>query len=314
MTRPHVDVLVVTWNTGAVTAAALRRLLDAEHGVVLRVLVHDNASADGTVAVLAEQVPEAEVVVDDVNRGFAAGVNALLARATAPWLLVLNSDAWPDPGAVDRLVEVALGDPGIGLVAPRLETPDGVLELSCLPAPSLATAWAAALGAERWAPRWSDRRLLPGAWCHDVPRDVDWAVGAAWLVRREAVESAGPMDTSLFMYGEDVEWCLRMRAAGWRLRFEPSAVVRHVGNASGSQAYSPHERARSWVRNDVLLFRRRSSRVATAAYVAARVVAARRTARARARGGDDGAAAHWRAVASGYLAAGRRTGATAREP
>jgi GT2 family glycosyltransferase len=301
---PEVDVLVVTWNTADLTAAALRRLLDAHHDARVRVLVHDNASSDATPAVLAERVPEAQVEVSPTNGGFAAGVNQLLARSRAPWLLVLNSDAWPDPGAVDRLVAVAREHPDAGMVVPRLESPTGDLELSTLPAPSVVTAWAVAADAHRWAPGWAEGRLLPGAWRHDRAREVDWAVGAAWLVRREAMEQTGPLDESLFMYGEDVEWCLRMRKAGWRIRFEPAAVVRHVGNASGATAYGGHDRTRAWVANDLLLFRRDRSALATRAYAAGRVAGARRAAAAATRRGDSDTADHWRAVASAYRSRG----------
>jgi GT2 family glycosyltransferase len=301
---PDVDVLVVTWNTAQLTADALRRLLDTDQGVNLRVLVHDNASEDGTAALLADRVPEADVQPGSANLGFAAGVNLLLARSRAPWLFVLNSDAWPDPGALARLVEAAHQHPGAGLVAPRLETPAGDLELSALAAPSVATAWAMALGAPHWAPGWAERRLLPGAWRHDVAREVDWAVGAAWLLRREAVDAVGRLDETLFMYGEDVEFCLRLRRAGWSVWFEPAAVVRHVGNASGTQVYEGHGRALAWVRNDLLLFRRRSSRIATTAYAIGQAVGARRAARSAVRRGDEGSAAYWRALAAAYLSRG----------
>ena len=103
--RPLVDVAVVTWNTAELTAEALRRLLDTDQGCTLRLLVRDNASTDGTAGVLNERVPEAEVDAGTENLGFAAGVNTLLARSTAPWVLLLNSDAWPEPGAIGALVE-----------------------------------------------------------------------------------------------------------------------------------------------------------------------------------------------------------------
>ncbi len=275
--RPAVDVLVVTHGTAELTAEALRRLLDTEQGADLRVLVHDNASPDNTVAVLAARVPEAEVVASPVNAGFAAGVNALLARSTAPWLLVLNSDAWPAPGAVGALVEALQAHPRAGLAAPRLESPDGDLELSAFPFPSV-------LGAVRAAML---REPHPFA-----PADVDWVVGACWLLRREAVQ---PLDESLFMYGEDVDLCWKLRKAGWRVRYEPAALVVHVGNASGRAAYDDESRTRAWVRNDLRLYPRwgRAPRL----YRWVRVLGALRASRLAY---DEGTAAHWRAVARAY--------------
>jgi hypothetical protein len=90
-----------------------------------------------------------------------------------------------------------------------------------------------------------------------------------------------------------------MRDHGWSIRFEPAAVVRHVGNASGEQAYAGNARTLAWVRNDVLLYRRRSK--ATPLYALGRAVGAWRAGRAAARRGDSGGAAHWRAVRAAYL-------------
>jgi GT2 family glycosyltransferase len=278
--RPAVDVLVVTHGTGALTADALRRLLDTDQGADVRVLVHDNASQDDTVAVLRSRVPEALVVEGAENLGFAAGVNALVARSTAPWLMVLNSDAWPAPGSLGALVRVLEEHPLAGIAVPRLESPDGDLELSVFPFPSV-------LGAVRAA-------LLREPYPFDAC-DVDWAVGAAWMVRREAALDAGPLDESLFMYGEDVAWCWAMRERGWRVRYEPSVLVTHVGNASGRHAFDDDARTRAWVGNDLRLYPRwgRAPRL----YRWVRVLGALRAARLAY---DEGTAEHWRTTARAY--------------
>src|SRR5438874_10878189 len=106
-----VDVFVVTWNTAELTVEALRRLLDSDQGCSLRLLVRDNGSSDGTPELLKERVPEAEVDAGSENLGFAAGVNTLLGRSSAPWILLLNSDAWPEPGAIGRLVDARRARP-----------------------------------------------------------------------------------------------------------------------------------------------------------------------------------------------------------
>src|SRR5437763_12989581 len=102
--RPRVDVGVVTWNTRDLTVRALRSLLDSDQGCDVRLLVHDNASSDDTASALRAEVPESDVEVAADNLGFAAGVNRLIARSDAPWFMTLNSDAWPEPGAIRRLV------------------------------------------------------------------------------------------------------------------------------------------------------------------------------------------------------------------
>src|SRR4051794_38073729 len=109
--RPRVDVGVVTWNTRDLTVECLRRLLDTDQGCDLRVLVRDNASSDGTVDGLHRFVPEADVDAGADNLSFAAGMNSLLARSDAPWFFALNSDAWPEPGAIETLVAAAASHP-----------------------------------------------------------------------------------------------------------------------------------------------------------------------------------------------------------
>ena len=233
-----VDVGVVTWNTAELTAGALRRLLDSDQGCRLRLLVHDNASSDGTPEVLGRRVPEAEVEVAGENLGFAKAVNRMLERSTAPWFLLLNSDAWPEPGAVGTMVAAAHRRPRAAAVAPLLLRPDGSVEHSTHPFPSPAVALADLLHGRRWMPpRWLERHCLEGAWHHDRPRAVDWAVGAALLLRRQAVEEVGGFDERFFMYVEDLEWCWRAADEGWETWFEPAAVVRHVGNVSGARRF-----------------------------------------------------------------------------
>ena len=288
-----VDVGVVTWNTRDLTVDALRRLLDSDQGCELRLLVRDNASSDGTPLAVAEHVPEADLDAGTENLGFAAGVNRLLERSTADWFLALNSDAWPEPGAIGRLVEAATAHPRAAAVAPRIERPDGTLEHSTHPLPSLGVAAVYATGGDRWLPSGRlDRLLLEGHWHHDEPRDVGWAVGAALLMRRAAVEEVGGFDERFFMYAEDLEWCWRARQRGWTIRFEPGAVVRHVGNASGQQGYGAHRTA-AYLRNTYRFYASEHGLPATAAFRALNAVAAaRRWAGARWRA-EDGRARYW---------------------
>lgn len=228
---------MVTWNTRDLTIRALRNLLDADQGVDLRVLVLDNGSTDGSAEAIADAVPEAELVRSPENLGFAAGTNRLLRRTTSEWVFLLNSDAWPHAGAIGRLHEVGEQNPRVGALAPRVESSDGSQQLTTLPFPSTLMSLALALGeraATRLPRRWAERRLIPGAWHQDVARDVDWAVGAALLLRRACLDEVGLLDERYFMYAEDLEWCWRARRHGWSTRLVPDAVVEHVGNASGA--------------------------------------------------------------------------------
>ncbi len=283
---------VVTWNTAEVTAQALRRLLDTDQGCRLRLLVRDNASTDGTVETLARVVPEAEIDAGRENLGFAAGVNTIMTRSTAPWIFLLNSDAWPQPQAIGTLVETARRHPRAAAVAPRLERPDGTLEHSTYPFPSVALAWTMAFRRARLGPERADELMLEDDWLHDRPRPVDWAIGASLLVPRAAWLDVGPFDERFFMYVEDLEWCWRARRLGWEIRFEPSAIVQHIGNVSGERRYGA-ARTEAYLVNTYLFFRREHGPLATIAYRALNLAGTTRLyVRAR-RAGDHGLAAYW---------------------
>jgi N-acetylglucosaminyl-diphospho-decaprenol L-rhamnosyltransferase len=257
MAGPNVDVGIVTHGARDVAVAAIGRLLDVAGD--LRVLVHDNASPDGTAEAIATSHPSVDLQRSPVNLGFAAGMNRVLARSTAPWLLALNPDAWPEPGAVERLVTAGEAHPRVAAVAPMLLRPDGRLEHSTQPLPSLRVAASCAAGGY-------DRLVR-----RDRPGDVGWAVGAALLLRRRAVEDVGGFDERLFLFAEDLEWCWRARDRGWTIRFEPEAVVRHIGGASASVTYG-RRRTRAHVHNTYRVFRERRGALATLAYRALNVV------------------------------------------
>jgi GT2 family glycosyltransferase len=276
---PLVDVVVVTWNTRDITLGALRHL----EGVApagTRLVIRDNGSTDGTAAAIAEQFPHADFDAGVENLGFAGGVNAALRRTKAPWVLLLNSDAWPEPGAIEELIACAERHPAAGAVAPKLLRPDGGLEHSTWPFPTLRTATSSALRPRRYV------------WAHDVERKVDWAVGAALLLRRSTLDTVGGLDDSLFMYAEDLDWCWRANQAGWEVWFTPAAVVRHIGNASGEQRFGG-ARAAAWINNSVRVYRRRHHSLASLAWQSANAAGAALAARRARQAGDDAMATAW---------------------
>jgi GT2 family glycosyltransferase len=112
---------------------------------------------------------------------------------------------------------------------------------------------------------WARRHALHGSWAHDEERAVDWAVGAALLIRREARKEIGDLDESFFMYVEDLEWCHRAHRLGWEIWFTPDAVVIHVGNASGEQRFGL-ARTAAWLANTYLFYRRHHGPVSTASF------------------------------------------------
>jgi GT2 family glycosyltransferase len=221
------------------------------------------------------------------NRGYAAAINVGLQRTTdASALLVLNPDLTLGAASVQQLL-AASEETGIGIVVPQIRTPDGTVFRSLRREPTIGRALGTAMMGGRVAGRFSrlsetvgdDRSYLER-------RDVDWATGAAMLVTRSCLDATGPWDETFFLYSEETDFAARARGAGFRILYEPEAIVTHVG---GDSMVSPRLRS-MLVINRLRYFRRRHGPLRSAAFFTAvlwnemtRGVLGNRAARAAAR-------------------------------
>jgi GT2 family glycosyltransferase len=210
-------------------------------GIPAEVLLVDNASSDATVEAVQKSFPSMRVISNPINAGFGAANNFALRIAQGRYFLFLNTDAFPKPSAVAVLIAFLDHHPDIGVVGPRLLNPDGSLQTSCYRYPTPALAWLENLGLTKL---FSDQSPFGNyeSWDHSSPRDVDFVIGACLLLRREVYDQIGGFDESFFMYQEEADWQRRIRSAGWRIVFTPSAEVEHLGGASGkAQALRTNE-------------------------------------------------------------------------
>ena len=236
MSGPRVSVLVVSYNAREHVLACLASLA-AHVPIPHEVVVVDNASADGTVAALRERFPAAAVVANEANVGFSRANNQALRNARAPYVLVLNGDAQVRPGCVEALAAVLDARADVGIVGPRTRFPDGRIQVSFGPRPSPLGEWRQRRlvhGVRDGRPEWISRAEALAAREHEPA----WVSGSCFLARREALEAVGGFDEGFFLYQEDVDLCLRVRAAGWRIVYTPRAEVVHHLGASMAQAAS----------------------------------------------------------------------------
>ena len=233
------SLILVNYRSREPLLACLRALhADARAaGVAIETVVVDNDSRDGTSGALAAEFPGARLVANRENLGYARAVNQGLAATRAPFALVLNPDCEVRPGALRALLDHLAARPRTGIVGPRILNPDGSLEYSARAFPdSLTFLFNRYSLLTRLFPRNRfSRRYLLSDWDHASVREVDWVSGACLLARRAAVEQVGGMDEAFFMFNEDVDWCRRMRQAGWAVSYEPAAVVVHHVGASRSR-------------------------------------------------------------------------------
>jgi N-acetylglucosaminyl-diphospho-decaprenol L-rhamnosyltransferase len=235
------SVIVVTWNAAEVLDRCLETVRGQEVTGGLETIVVDNASTDGTAAVLERHADHVRVIRNEENLGFSGGNNQGARAARGDVLHFLNSDTeLLQNDALERLM-LELAEPGVGLVGPRLENPDGTLQPSCRAHPTVARALLVGAGVHRVLPNALLARVFPAGWSHDEARDVDWVVGAALSVRADAFRYVGGFWP--IHYAEEQELARQLQATAFRIRFLPAVRVMHVENVSNQQRFSLPERA-----------------------------------------------------------------------
>jgi GT2 family glycosyltransferase len=234
-TRPEASVIVVTHNNESLIADCLRSVQAALRVNTYEVIVVDNHSSDGTLAAIPEEV-SARVLALERNVGFAAANNAGIQVSRGRLIVLVNSDAFPDPGSIDRLIEAIDGLPGAGIVGGRLRYPTGKQQPSFGRFPSLLGGLWVALLLHRMP---LTARAGIGVSAHPAlyrrRRRVDWVTAAFCVARRET----GPLPADAFMYGEDVAWARACRSSGLEVWFDSDATAVHIGRASVDQSQDP---------------------------------------------------------------------------
>jgi GT2 family glycosyltransferase len=229
------SVIILNWNARDYLVEALDSILRQDWHAAIEIIVVDNASQlDDSAEVVAHDYPQARLIRNDTNTGFARGNNIGYARSHGRYALFLNPDTLVHDGALDTLVEWMDAHPRAGACGPKLLNPDGSLQPSCRAFPSFGAGLFRNTALGRLFPNnpWS-RGYLMQNFRHDEERVVDWLSGSALLARRAALEEVGAWDESYFMYCEDVDLCYRLKQAGWQCVYVPQAVITHrIGGSS----------------------------------------------------------------------------------
>jgi GT2 family glycosyltransferase len=198
----------------------------------LEVIVVDHGSTDGTLELVRERFPEAQLIEQE-NVGYGAGLNAGFRASSPRYWLVINSDAWVVDDAVDRLVAFADAHSDAAVVAPRLRNQDGTLQRSVRGFPTLWRLATEYFFLRKLAPHSNAlNAFYAGDFDHGSARAVDWVMGSCFLVRRSAADQVGLFDEDFFLFSEETDWFYRFHEAGWRIWFAPDAEAVHVGGAT----------------------------------------------------------------------------------
>jgi len=244
---PDLTIVIVNWNVGTLVCQTLRSIYESpsarqSEGKLLlsdwatKILVVDNASDDDSVARIRAAFPQVTLIESPANVGFSAGNNLALRGCGSPYVLLLNPDTEAVGDAVVTMMRYLETHPKVGVVGPQLRYGDGSHQSSRRRFPTLCTAiWESTLLGE-WFPYnpWL-RRYHMADTSDDEPQRVDWVNGACMLVRGEILTQVGLLDETFFMYSEELDWCRRIKQAGWEIAYLPSAVVVHHEAQSSDQ-------------------------------------------------------------------------------
>jgi N-acetylglucosaminyl-diphospho-decaprenol L-rhamnosyltransferase len=248
----RVAVVIVSYEAREALLAGLASLR-AHVSLPIETVVVDNASTDGSADAVRAAHPEALLLANTENVGFARACNQGWRASRAPHVLFLNPDAEVTPGAIETLVRLLEERPEVGAAGPRTRSSDGTIQVST--GPDLAPF------AELW-----QRRLVLGVArgdggalaeaedLHSREHDPDWVSGSCLAARRTALEAVAGFDERFFLYEEDADLCRRLRAAGWRVVFTPAAEVRH--GLGHSMAKAPRRARLEYDRSHLLYYRK----------------------------------------------------------
>ena len=232
-TRIVVSVVIASWNTRDLLHQTLESLYRETHDVKFETIVVDNASSDGTKEYIRTRWEQVKIIPLQKNFGFGVANNIGFKESCGRYILVLNSDTIVLPSTLPGMVSFLNKHPYAGCVGCRHLNPDGSLQGSMDSFPSLLKDFLCYSDLYRLPILLSFLQKNYPYWSkHDQIRNVDWVNGSCMMVRREVIEEVGGFDDGCFMYAEELDWCYRMKNAGWEVFFTPKAEIIHIGGQS----------------------------------------------------------------------------------
>ncbi len=233
MSRPQLSICIVNWNTCSLLHDCLSSIFADPAADNWEIIIVDNASSDDSVKMIRRYFSNVRLLVSSSNLGFVGANNWAMKEALADYWLLLNSDTRVEIGSISELVHFMDQNPEAAVVGPKLVRNDGSIQPSCGVAPSFFRESANKLLLHKVFPA-----IKLGSRDVDVVCEVGWVTGACLMVRKSIGRKVGLLDSALFMFYEDVEWCLRIRKSGGKIFYCPDSLVTHVGGQSTRKNYT----------------------------------------------------------------------------
>lgn len=227
------SIIIVNWNVRVLLTKCLNSIFSCPKGREFEVIVIDNASEDGSIEMITQQFPQVRLILNKSNKGFAKANNQGLREMRGEFALLLNPDTIVGEEAIDKMVEFMKENDDVGILGPKIINPDGSLQASAFSYPTLIDDIILGFRSNlfftgKFISHYHSRFYhLP-----DHPFRVDWVSGACLMIRKKTIEDIGLLDERLFLFAEDLDWCLRAKNGGWKVIYFPRACIVHYGGQS----------------------------------------------------------------------------------
>lgn len=228
------SIVIVNYNTEALLKDCLQSVYAGANGTPLSIWVVDNNSRDNSVAMVKSCFPKVQVVENRCNVGFSKANNLVISRSQSDYVLLLNPDTLIIGDAIERMVKFMDQHPQVGIAGCKVLNRDGTLQLACrrsIPTPRVA--FFRLTGLSRLFPK--SKVMAEYNMTYTSPEEtheVGAVSGAFLMIRRKAIDEIGLLDERFFMYGEELDWCLRAKRAGWKVMYYPEAQIVHYKGES----------------------------------------------------------------------------------
>ena len=233
MSNPEISIVIVSWNCWEFLPAGLDSIFQ-QIVPEKEVIVIDNDSSDGTAQKVSQQYPQVKLIVNPHNSGYARACNQGIKEAQGDFVLLLNPDTLLQPESLSKMGQFMKDNPEVGALGPQLLNPDGSIQPSCRRFPTYSTLIWEFTGLSRLFsshPLFGSWRM--GDFDFQEGREVDQPMASALLIRKRVTEAVGLMDERFKMFFNDVDYCLRIRQAGFKIVYYPPAkLIHHLGGAT----------------------------------------------------------------------------------
>lgn len=230
------SVIIVTWNTKDFLCNCIRSIKENTKKIIYEIIVIDNFSSDGSPEMVEEKFPEIILIKNKINIGYGRASNQGLAAAQGKYVLILNSDIKINQNCLDDMLDFMEKNPAIGASSCKLTFSDGKLQHSCRKFPTFKTFFLMLLGLRFLFPKMKPfRKYLMLDWDHSEIKKVDQIMGSFMFIRSDVIEEVGGFDERFWMYFEEVDLCLRINKAGWKIVHYPYVSAVHFLSKSAEQ-------------------------------------------------------------------------------